>query len=299
MLSHRAGSFFERQLILGLQIKAFKSGAMIGFEDEVDRPGAHLDEDADTAGLEKPQLYENVSAVKYVAPYGTRGIKRKYLVDTIKGRVFSVGHSELRHFEVDLDNSQTKRLGSINNGLVVRKINMLQASRRDPELGFNEFEPPEQVDSSHQPWLVRIARYIDRTNLAEIFEAPVNPEPPLTDKSSNISIIYHGRKKAYKYLMAPKAPRENRKFWEGLRDVSDRFREYQNQNFVVEQMRREAERAHQKSLEMQSELQDLISKSAMMYVTLKNPAISPNMIFKASQNNDASVQREADEAYRL
>ena len=150
-----------------------------------------------------------------------------------------------------------------------------------------------------KPWLYRVARYIDRTNLAEIYEAAVNPEPPLTDKSSSISAIYHARKRAYKYLMAAKKPKENRKFWDSLRDISDRFREYQNQCFVVEVMRREAERAQQKSLEMQNQLQDLISKSALMYVTLKNPNITASMIFKNGQTQDPVVQQEADDAYRL
>lgn len=272
---------------------------MIGFEDELERPGAHLDEGPETANMEKPQLYDSVHAIKYVPPYGTRGTRRRYLVNVATGKVFSVTHSELRHFEVDLDNSHTRRLGVINNGLVVRKINMLQSSRGEPQLGFSEFEPPEQVDGFDKPWLMRTARFIDRTNLAEIFENAVTPEPPLTDKSSKISLIYHGRKKAYKYLMAPKQPRETRKFWEGLRDVSDRFREYQNQVFVVEQMRREAERAHQKSLEMQSDLQDMISKAALLYVTLKNPSLNASMIFKTGQNQDQAISREADEAYRL
>ena len=146
---------------------------------------------------------------------------------------------------------------------------------------------------------MRVARYIDRTNLTEIFEQAVTPEPPLHAKSSAISIIYHGRRKAYKYLIGPKQPRETRKFWEALRDISDKFREYTNQTFVVEQMRREVEKAHLKSLEIDNELQDLISKTAFLYVTLKNPSITASMIFKANQTQDARVQTEADEAYRL
>ena len=150
-----------------------------------------------------------------------------------------------------------------------------------------------------QPWLYRVARFIDRTNLAEIYEAAINPEPPITDKSSPISAIYHGRRKAYKYLMSAKKPKENRKFWDSLRDISDRFREYQNLVFVAEVMKREAERAQQKTVELQNQLQDLISKAALMYVTLKNPNITASMIFKNGQTQDAVVQREADDAYRL
>jgi adenylyl- and sulfurtransferase ThiI len=146
---------------------------------------------------------------------------------------------------------------------------------------------------------MRVARYIDRTNISEIFEQAVTPEPPLNEKSTAISAIYHGRKRAYKFLISPKQPRETRKFWDSLRDISDKFREYQNQSFVVEQMRREVEKAHLKSLELNNELQDLISKTAFLYVTLKNPSITASMIFKANQNQDARVQGEADEAYRL
>ena len=159
---------------------------MIGFENELLRKKPHADEGPETRELDKRELYESVNLRYFIPPFDSRGINREYLLAVFHGDCFRITHSEIRHFEVDLDNSQKKRLGGINNGLVVRKINMLQASRRDPELGLNEFQPPEQVDSSHQPWLVRIARYIDRTNLAEIFEAPVNPEPPLTDKSSKI-----------------------------------------------------------------------------------------------------------------
>jgi hypothetical protein len=120
---------------------------MIGFEDELERPGAHPDEGPDTANLEKPQLYETVKALKFLPPYGTRGTRRRYLVDVFKDSVFSVTHSELRHFEVDLENSHTKKLGVMNNGLVVRKLNLLLASRGLRPLGFSEFEPPEQVAS--------------------------------------------------------------------------------------------------------------------------------------------------------
>lgn len=114
-----------------------------------------------------------------------------------------------------------------------------------------------------------------------------------------ISRLYHGRLRAYKYLIQPRQAKGNKKFWESLREISDAFREYQNQYFAVEQLRKEVEKADQKAAKMQFELEDMISKASFTYVTLKNPKITSQMIFKAGQTNDESVQRETTEAYRL
>lgn len=122
---------------------------MIGFEDEIERPGPYADEGPDTKDMEKPALFNMVNAIKFIPPYGSRGNRRKYLVSVHHNQVFSVNHSVLRHFEVDLDTSMTKRLGVVSNGLMVRKLNLLLASKGQPQLGFSEFEPPEQVNSSN------------------------------------------------------------------------------------------------------------------------------------------------------
>lgn len=122
---------------------------MIGFEDEIERPGPYADEGPDTKDMEKPALFNMVNAIKFIPPYGSRGNRRKYLVSVHHNQVFSVNHSTLRHFEVDLDTSMTKRLGVVSNGLMVRKLNLLLASKGQPQLGFSEFEPPEQVNSSN------------------------------------------------------------------------------------------------------------------------------------------------------
>lgn len=148
-------------------------------------------------------------------------------------------------------------------------------------------------------WLYRVARYVDKTNLTEFFESAVQQEPPLTKNSSAVSHIYHARKRAYKYLIQAKQAKNNKKFWESLREVSDAFREYQNQAFTVEQLEKEVEKARDKSEKMRFQLQDLISKAAFTYVTLKNPSITSSMILKASQTNDPTVQREASDAYKL
>lgn len=84
-----------------------------------------------------------------------------------------------------------------------------------------------------------------------------------------------------------------------MREISDNFREYQNLSFLVDQLQMEVEKAREKSDRMKNQLQDLISKAAFSYVTLKNPKVSANMLFKASQSSDPALQAEATDAYRL
>lgn len=68
---------------------------------------------------------------------------------------------------------------------------------------------------------------------------------------------------------------------------------------MVEQLQREVDKAKEKTEKMRNQLEDLISKAAFSYVTLKNPSISANMILKASQSSDPAIQREINESYRL
>ena len=119
---------------------------MIGFEEEVLRDQSRADEDLDTKNLEKKTIYENLIALYSLPPYMSRGINREYLLKVHKGLVFRVTHSELRHFEVDLTPAQFKKYGVINNGLLVKKLNILLESRGQPALGFTHFEPPDQVN---------------------------------------------------------------------------------------------------------------------------------------------------------
>ena len=122
---------------------------MIGFEEELGQEQSRADEGPDTKNLEKKTLYENNNTLFSLPPYISRGITREYLLKVHKGLVFRVSHSELRHFEVDLTPSQVKKHGVINNGLLVKKLNILLESRGQPTLGFSHFEPPDQVSFTY------------------------------------------------------------------------------------------------------------------------------------------------------
>ena len=145
------------------------SNSMIGFQDGLMREERQADEGADTINLQKNELYDMVGAQYFIPPYSSKGVTRDYLLKVHRNQVFRATKQEIRHFEVDLTPKQQRRHSTINNAILIRKLNtLLQATSRRP-LGFDELEVPDQG------WLYRIARFIDPASLIEFFEAPVRP----------------------------------------------------------------------------------------------------------------------------
>ena len=122
---------------------------MIGFENELTRKKPHSDEGPETRELDKRELYESVNLRWFLPPVDSRGICSDYLLAVFHVHVFRITHSEIRHFEVDLEAKMIKRIGILNNGLLVRKLNKLLEAKGERCLGFRDEEPPEQVDRSN------------------------------------------------------------------------------------------------------------------------------------------------------
>ena len=118
---------------------------MIGFEEEVSKRSTRESEGLDTKSLEKKALYDMLGVLYYLPPYGGRAVTRDYLLRVHRGTVFRVNNSELRHFEADLTPQFTKRNGDPNNGLLVKKLNLLLESRQQPSLGFTHYDAPDTV----------------------------------------------------------------------------------------------------------------------------------------------------------
>ena len=272
---------------------------MIGFENELLRKKAHSDEGPETRDLDKRELYENVYLRYFIPPFDSRGINREYLLAVFYGHVFRITHSEIRHFEVDLETKMVKRIGILNNGLLVRKLNKLLDVKGERPLGFKEEEPPEQVVYFEQEWLYRIARAIDRTNLMEFFEAPVTKEPSLTNQSHNISRVYFGRIKASQYFFRRPETRSNRKFWDGLRTISDTHRSYQSQVLAIEVLKNDLREAEKRAAEIGRNLDDLISKSAFTYTLMNNPTSAPDIILKGMDSSSSEIRKEVSMNCRM
>jgi hypothetical protein len=106
---------------------------------------AKTDEDPETRNLDKSQLYEMVTEKNFLPPLHSRGITRDYLLSVYKDEVYKVGLQTLKQFEVNLNQRQTKKVGIVNSALLMRKLNLLLKSRRENDLGFDEYDPPDQV----------------------------------------------------------------------------------------------------------------------------------------------------------
>lgn len=89
---------------------------MIGFENELRRRKPHENEGPDTKDLDKKEVFDMVDYTWVIAPYGSRGIHRDYLVAVHLGQVFRITHHDLKHFELDLTPEMVKRTGLLATG---------------------------------------------------------------------------------------------------------------------------------------------------------------------------------------
>ena len=122
---------------------------MIGFQSAPLSERSHLSEDPETANLDKKELYNMISHKYYLPPYHGKGVTREYLIKVHKEQCYRVPLMTLKHFEVELTPAMTKRVGVQNNALLLRKLNILLRSRGCHELGFEDFDPPEEVQYVH------------------------------------------------------------------------------------------------------------------------------------------------------
>lgn len=272
---------------------------MIGFEQEVSKESVRADEGPDTKDVEKKKLYKTLSLLYFLPPYGSRGVTRDYLLKVHRNEVFLVSNNDIKHFEVDLSPCQVKKHGVANNGLLVKKLNILLDRRKLKSLGFDHFEPPEQVRCNHKTWLYRVARFIDTTNLTEFFEKPVQAEPALTSRASNISHVYYGRLQASKYFFMAKEAKKDRRLWEALRDISDSYRTLQSQQLTIEVLQQTLQDAKANVEKQERALGDVISKTALSYLALKHPHVSADAILKGAKDKNPEVQEEVHMACKL
>ena len=118
---------------------------MIGFQEEYNAEDVRPDEGYETKRLSKKELYEMISRQYMLPPLNSKGVTRGYLLKVHKGDVFRVSKNEMKHFEVDLTPEMQIRVGTLNNAILVKKLNILLEASNRPQLGFCEYEIPDQV----------------------------------------------------------------------------------------------------------------------------------------------------------
>ena len=272
---------------------------MIGFEEQLGRRNPRENEGPETRNLEKKPLYDMLACIYHLPPYGSRAVTREYLLKVHRGEVFTIRNAELKHFEADLTPDLTKRNGDPNNGLLVKKLNLLLASKGQRPLGFSHHDAPDTVSTVHKIWLFRVARYIDQSNIAEFFEKEVRPEPSLSNTSSDISHIYFGRRRASRFFFQVKGLKTNRKFWDQLKMISDQFKFLQSQRMTIEILQQAVNEAKDKAEETDRTLSNMVSKTALSYVTYQHPEVSADAILKGAEENHPEVKDAVQMACKL
>jgi hypothetical protein len=266
---------------------------MIGFQPELHGDIPQPDEGLDTKNLEKKELFDMLAAVWFLPPYSSKGVTRDYLLKINRNAVFRVNTNELKRFEVELSRECQKKIGTINNALLVRKLNVLLTAQTREELGFTEFEIPESG------WLHRVTRYIDQTNLLEVFERPVRPEPPLSTQSHSCSRIYYGRVNASNFLFRTPQVRQNKKLWENFKVISDTYRTLLSYRINIDVLQKEMEETRAKVGMYESSLSEQVTKCAFTYTALENPNIRPEVILGGAENFTGEMREQLNGNIKL
>lgn len=266
---------------------------MIGFSQDFQLYRNLDDEGDDTKNLDKHELYEIIAKEYMIPPVNTKGVTREYLLQVKDGQVFRVTHRDHKNFEFTLDKDQKKKVGVVNNALLVRKLNLLLTGLGQRPLGFTEYNLPDQN------WLYQVARYIDRTNVLEFFEKAAVPEPPLSDSSSIISQIYHGRSYAFQWLFRVEKARKNKKFWDSLSALSEKHRNLWSAKVNADVLEYELREIRDKIAKQDVELHDMIGKISFTYTSLENPSITPELVIGGGDALTESMRNDLNTNQRL
>ena len=250
---------------------------MIGFNQDLKQYKTEGDEALDTKNLQKNELYELVSADYMLPPSISKGITREYLLSVKSGEVFRVGNMDYKQFECNLQKAHQKKVGIVNNALLVKKINILLKKRGKAQLGFTEYSLPEQN------WLYKVARYIDRTNLLEFFGAAPYPEPPLDHNSPSICKIYYGRLYASEWLFRLDKAKKNKKLWEAFEALSEKHRTLNSNKINADVLKYELDETKKRVGLLETELHDMIGKVSFTYTGLEDPNITPELVIAGGE----------------
>ena len=161
---------------------------------------------------------------------------------------------------------------------MVRKLNIYLKCTGQKELGFDEFESPDQT------WLARVARYIDSTNLLEIFEAPAKQEPDLNPNSCRIARIYFGRLFTSEYLFRKKELKENRKLWESLKLASEAYRSWVASEMTIQVLKYDLSQAERRKGMLESDMNELLYKASITYSYLDNPEMKGDQVLSGGDS---------------
>jgi hypothetical protein len=186
-------------------------------------------EPAEVRGLKKKNLYQMLAARYFIPEENSKGVNRRYLVKVFTNSVFRVDLMVFKRFEVELTSSQQKKAPFLNSADVFVKVNHLLAEMGAPELGFEIGQFPEDA------WLYKIARYIDRLNIAGIFLEAL-PGAEMQDLPS--SRVVQAKRNCERFMLGdlmsvPLVYTSIKSLWDSHKKVVSRRREIEQQQMCL------------------------------------------------------------------
>lgn len=132
------------------------------------------------ASATKKAQYAKLADTYFLPPERSTGLSKKYLDKVEQGMVFRVETSEIQMFLAGLKPSQLTRAAFTSKSLAYSKVDRLLQECGLPGLGFEEGLLPDG------DWLYKVARFVDRANLGELFTAALPVPKPLACDSAKI-----------------------------------------------------------------------------------------------------------------
>ena len=230
----------------------------------LNRPGqpnaqAAQDEPAAIRNLTKNQLYLLLSETYLLPGIESKGLNRTYLVGVFTDQHFRLNLLEYKRFEAELTSAQQKKTNLVNLAYILRKLNALLAEQGRRPLGFPDFIIPEES------WLTKVARFVDRKNVMEFFQAAIDPMGVPNTLSER---VHSGRSGAYRFLFEGNALLDNQKVYHSVKDISESYRRIISRRIDLEDLEQQLNGMRVRLHDEEAVLKANIFKSATTIVAI-------------------------------
>ena len=259
---------------------------MIGLPRAQHLGGQHPNEGPETRDLSKEKVYDRLSEQFLMPPIHTKGVSRSWLIQVWNGGVFRLAIRDFKLFEADITPNHMKRNGFTNLLHLMLKMNQLLASRQQPTLGFHDFCVPDEK------WLAKIARYIDRSNVLEFFQLPVEQITGLRPAMPIVEQIHYCRDFAHRQLLVRTGHMNRPGVYGAILSVSEWHRKTLAKQIEVDETRAKHQEAVREQEVASSNMRDQIIKAACAIYSLENPAFRSEALVNGGEGlNEVDRQR--------
>lgn len=201
-------------------------------------------------------------------PTKESGVNRGYIVRFYLGQCLCLNLLDVKRFEVEPTESQTRKTLFLNLGKVVERFETYLKELNLPPLGF----PPNVIPE--EKYLLRRIHYLDRKNILGVFQKSI-------PNSAELSLQSHGIQKANarEYLISDNTVFKALKVAKQFIDIMDSGWKVQGLKQDCRQLERTLER-HRKKLELEDTmLHTSLNRAATTIFTIGNQIDDPNQIF--------------------